>query len=140
MILLDEDDYGRKGERCSLVMLDRGTQWLNSFPAKTHSTNTTHEAFLMFASPHETISKLYTDNAAELINAAKRMRWRHDRSTPNRPQTNGTSERAVKRLLEGTRASLAAANMPHCFWPEASRCYAFLRNVTDKIQIGRAHV
>ena len=69
LILIDEDDYGRKGERCSLMMLDRGTQWLDSFPSKSHNTDATHGAFLMFASPSETISKIYTDNAGELIKA-----------------------------------------------------------------------
>jgi len=50
--------------------------------------------------------------------------------TPQRPQTNGVAERAVRTVLEGTRAILLASGLPHRWWVDATRCFCFLRNVS----------
>ena len=78
-------------------------------------------------------ARLYSDNSAEIIAAAKELKWLHDTSTPYRPQTNGVAERAIQRMKQGTRAVLLQSGLGHRWWTYAAKCYAFLRNVSDKI-------
>ena len=68
---------------------------------------------------------------SSLRQRAKLLRIIHDTSTPNRPETNGVAERAVRRVCEGTRAVLLQSGLPHRWWAEAAKCYCVLRNVSE---------
>ena len=87
-----------------------------------------------FAGPRDEVHLIYTDGAKELAAAAAELGWRHDTATPYRPQTNGVAERNVRRVLEGTRASLTASGLAHHWWPDASRCFCDLYNFTQIIR------
>ncbi len=52
-------------------------------------------------------------------------------ATPHRPQTNSVAERAVRMVLEGTRAVLLPSGLPYRRWADAARCSCFLRHVKD---------
>ena len=58
----------------------------------------------------------------------------HDTSTPYRPETNGIAERAVRRVKEGTSASLVQSGLPEDWWGEAMYFYCLLRCVYDQLQ------
>ena len=77
---------------------------------------------------------LYTDGAPEYKEAAEKLGWLHQKSTPYRPQTNGVAERNVQRIVQGTRAVLQQSCFEHCWWPEASECYWFLHNIIDMVR------
>ena len=77
---------------------------------------------------------VYVDNAPELLKAMEEFRWNHDSSTPHRPETNGVAERAVRRVKEGTSATLMQSGLTEDWWQEAMDCYCFLRCVHDKLQ------
>ena len=134
IIVGDEDVAGRGKQRVSLAVLDRGTGWIRSYPAKQHTANETFIALQDFAGPREPVKLLYTDGAPEYKEAAEKLGWIHQRSTPYRPQTNGVAERNVQRIVQGTRAVLQQSGMDHCWWPEASECYCFLHNVADALR------
>ena len=134
IIVGDEDVAGRGKQRVSLAVLDRGTGWIGSFPAKQHTASDTFTALQEFAGPREPVKLLYTDGAPEYKEAAEKLGWIHQRSTPYRPQTNGVAERNVQRIVQGTRAVLQQSGMDHCWWPEASECYCFLHNVADTLR------
>ena len=57
------------------------------------------------------------------------MASRHLRS--RRKATNGIAERAIRRVREGTGASLVQAGMDPIWWGEACQCYCFLRVTRD---------
>ena len=48
-----------------LVMLDRGTEYLDAFPVRDKTTESCKEADLEFAGPSNYIHELYTDGAPE---------------------------------------------------------------------------
>ena len=96
----------------------------------TKAANNTVDALLKFTGT-EKVSRIYTHGSGELAEACAKLEWPHDVSTPYRPQTNGVAERAVRRVLEGTRSILLASGLSHEWWPTASECFAFLSNVTD---------
>ena len=52
----------------------------------------------------------------------------------HRSETNGIAERAVRPVTEGTRSVLVQSGLhEELWWPDAIRCYCFLRCVIDKI-------
>jgi hypothetical protein len=57
--------------------------------------------------------RAYIDGSQELKGACKALGILRDVATPRRPQTNGVAERAVRRVLEGTRALLLARGLLH---------------------------
>ena len=64
----------------------------------------------------------YTDGSGELKNALDELEILHDTSTPHRPQTNGVAERAVRRVTEGTSATLLQSGFDEHWWDLAMSC------------------
>ena len=52
-------------------------------------------------------------------------------STPHRSETNGTAERPVRRIKEGTSAVLLQFSLGDEWWADTMECYCYLRNVQD---------
>ena len=73
------------------------------------------------------VQRVYSDNAREIRKPVLDI-WDgvtiHDTSCPGVPQTNGTAEGKVKKMVNGTRVALPTAGLPHCYWPLAAQCYA----------------
>ena len=132
IVLGKEEEISRHDDTCALVILDRFTRWLDCFPLPNRSAESTEDALNKFIGPKQKVKRFYTDCSAELIAAARALGWKHDTATPQRPQTNGVAERAVRRVLEGTRSILLASGLPHRWWSEACRCFCFLRNIHDE--------
>ena len=103
MVIAEVSDYSRHGDTVGLVMQDFGTKYIDFFPAATKSAADTQQALLQFAGPRDKVKRIYSDGSGELVSAIKEVGWRHDLATPNRPQSNGIAERAVRRVLEGTQ-------------------------------------
>ena len=66
-----EEGIGIDEASCALVLLDRGADYLDAFPMRHKTAESCAEAFFEFAGPTSYISELYTDDAPELIKAAK---------------------------------------------------------------------
>ncbi len=93
------------------VLYDRGTDWLDCYPAATRSLDNTVEAFKQWAGPKEKVQSFHCDNAHELIGAAQEFGWRIATATTGVPQTNGLTERMVRKSKEGGRCSIAQARI-----------------------------
>ena len=135
-IVLGQGAGSANGHLYSLVIQDRFTQFIMSYPSSTRSHEDCVQSFLQFASSTDTASNtpdFYSDNAPELTSAARECRWRIRTSIPHRPQTNGIAEAAVRRVIEGTRACLYRSGLPHAWWDYATECFCTLRNFSDKI-------
>ena len=113
IIIGDAEDESRHGDMTALIIQDRATRWLDCYPAVTKSAANTVKSLQHFVGPQDQVKLLYSDGAHENGAASDQMAWRHDIATPNRPQTNGVAERAVKRVLEGTRTTLYASGLGH---------------------------
>ena len=55
--------------RSALVILDRGTRWLQCYPLPDKSSDAAIKAFTSFLGPRESAQLFYSDNSQELINA-----------------------------------------------------------------------
>ena len=120
-VIINESDEGVDGERAALVILDRGTGWIDCYPVAVKTAEESVRALGDFVGPIVEVANFYSDNSPELIRAARDLSWVHGTATPGRPATNGVAERAVRSVLEGTRTVLEQAGLPHKFWPYACR-------------------
>ena len=121
-------DRGINGETCALVILDVATDFIECHPMKKKTADAAYSAMDEFEGPNRVVMRFHSDNAPELIKAAKMIGWRHTRSTPGVHESNAIAESAVRRVLNGTRAILDGAGFEPKWWPYACRCYCFLHN------------
>ncbi len=123
IILEKEEDLSRNGDRVAAILLDLYSKWLEGHAAKTNSADTTQAAINRFLGPSVAPDYVYSDNSKEIKKAMENLSWadRHDTSTPNRPQTNGTIERVVRKVKEGIRALLLQAGANPEWWADAMR-------------------
>ena len=125
------------GDKEALVVYDRATTCLDGFPAPTKDAEESTRAFQQFIGPQEKVKLLYSDGSGELDAASRTMEIPHDVSTPQRPQNNGVAERAVRRVIEGTRCCLLQSGLCHSWWREAMRAYCYNRNASDVVEGGK---
>ena len=82
------------------------------------------------------MKRSYSDNAEELIAAARELMIPHEASQQGMPETNGIIEREVSDMLCGTRTVMFAAELPGYVWSFAAPCYMHLDNCTTHPVIG----
>ena len=96
--VLGEESESLNNHRYAVVVQNLATQWLQSFPCKAKTSQETQKNPMMFQEPTRK-PKVNGKSCEELC-------WNHWTSTPDRSQTNGIAERAVRRVKEGTSAVL----------------------------------
>ena len=90
------------------MVQDLATQWIQSCPCNTKTSQETEKSLQKFFS------------------------WNHRRSTAHRSETNGIAERAVRRIKEGTSAVLLQSGQDEKWWADSVECYCYLRNMNKK--------
>ena len=86
----------------------------------------------MFVGPNAEIESFYSDNANELRDAAKSVKWCHTTNTPFASCTNGRVERRIRHVEEGTRTVLARARFPHRWWLHACKYFCHASNIRER--------
>ena len=100
--VLSEGCESRNNHRYAVVVQDLATQWIQSYPCKTKTSQETQRSLQKFLEPNRKPKVIYTDNSLEFGTACEDLSWNHCTSTPHRSETNGIAERAVRRVKEGT--------------------------------------
>ena len=131
IVLNNVNSIGMNGERAALFIMDMHTRFTDLVPVANKSAEEALKA-LRFYLGDVPATCIYSDNSKELTVAIREMDVIHQTATPHRPQTNAFAERGIRTMLEGTRASLLQAGLPHRFWPMAGRHHAFATAVTDQ--------
>ena len=129
--VLSDNCESRNNYRHAVVMQDLATQWIQSYPCKTKTSQETQRSLQKFLEPDRKPKVIYTDNSLEFGKACEDLSWNHCTSTPHRSETNGIVERAVRRVKEGTSAVLLQSGLNENWWADSMECYTYLRNVTD---------
>ena len=81
--------------------------------------------------------RVHTDNPKEVIEACQDLHRNYDTRTPRSSETNGVTERAVRRVQEGTAIACVQSGLPEEWWNCAMECHCYLRNVHDKMADGK---
>ena len=113
------------------------TQWIQSYPCKTKTSQETERSLQEFLEPSRKPKVIYTDNSLEFGKACEDLSWNHCTSTPHRSETNGIAERAVRRVKEGTSAVLLQSGLDENWWADSMECYTYLRNIQDLLSDGK---
>ena len=129
--VLSDTCESRSNHRYAVVVQDLATQWIQSYPCKTKTSQETQRSLQKFLEPERNPRVIYTDNSMEHLS------WNHCTSTPHRSETNGIAERAVRRVKEGTSALLLQSGVNESWWADSMEYYCYLRNVTDLLSDGK---
>ena len=118
-------------------MQDLATQWIQSYPCKTKTSQEAQRSLQKFLEPDRNPKVIYTDNSLEFGKACEDLSWNHCTCTPHRSETNGIVERAVRRVKEGTSAVLLQSGLDENWWADSKKCYTYLRNIQDLLSDGK---
>ena len=129
--VLSESCESRNNHRCAVVVQDLATQWIQTYPCKTKTSQETQKSLQKFLEPDRKPKEICTDNSLEFGKACEDLSWNDCTSTPHRSETNGIAERAVRRVKDGTSAVLLQSCLKENWWADSLECYTYLRNVTD---------
>ena len=110
-------------------MYDRAPRWLQRFPKLSSSAERTKEAFLAFMG-HKLVKSFYSDRAPEFRATARELGREFHSSGPGRPQSNGVADRAVRRVIEGTRVTREQFGFPQKWWSIAARHFCMAHTIT----------
>ena len=135
--LLSESCESRNNHRYAIVVQDLATQWIQSYPCKTKISQETQRSLQKFLEPVRKPKVIYTDNSLEFGKACEDLSWNHCTSTPHISETNGTAERAVRRVKEGTSAVLLQPGLDENCWADSMECKTYLRNIQDLLSDGK---
>ena len=135
--VLSEGCGSRNNHRYAVVVQDLATQWIQSYPCKTKTSQETQRSLQKFLEPDRKPKVIYTDNSLEFGKACEELSWNHCTSTPHRSETNGIAERAVRRVKEGTSAVLLQSGLDEAWWADSMECETYLRNIQDLLSDGK---
>ena len=89
-----KESESRNNYRYAVVVQDLATQWIQSYPCKTKSSQETQKNLMKFLEPTRTPIVMYTDNSLEFGKSCEELSWSHCPSTPHRSETNGIAEKS----------------------------------------------
>ena len=135
--VLSEGCGSRNSHRYAVVVQDLATQWIQSYPCKTKTSQETQRSSQKVLEPNKKPKVIYADNSLEFGKACEDLSWNHCTSTPHRSETIGIAERAVRRAKEGTSPVLLQSGLNESWWADSMECYTYLRNVTDLLFDGK---
>ena len=118
--VLSDNCESRNNHRYAVVVQDLATQWIQSYPCKTKTSQETERSLQKFLEPTRKPKVIYTNNSLEFGKACEDLSWNHCTSTPHRSETNGIAERAVRRVKEGTSAVLLQSGLDENWWADSS--------------------
>ena len=104
--VLSDNCESRNNHRYAVVVQDLATQWIQSYPCKTTTSQETQRSLQKFLEPDRKPKVIYTDNSLEFGKSCEDLFWNHCTSTPHRSETNSIAERRVGKIKEGTSAVL----------------------------------
>ena len=135
--VLSEGCESRNNHRYAVVVQDLATQWIQSYPCKTKTSQETGRSLQKFLEPNRKPEVIYTDNSLEFGKVCEDLSWTQCTSTPHRLETNGIAERAVRRVEEGTSTVLLRSGLDENWWADSMECFSYLRNIQDLLSDGK---
>ena len=135
--VLNEESGSRNNHRYAVVVQDLASQWIQSYPCKTKTSQETDKSLRNFLEPSRKPKVFCTGNSLEFGKSRQSLSWDHRPSTPHRSETNGIAERAVRRVKEGTSAVSLQSGLGERWWSDSVECFRYLRHVQDLLADGK---
>ena len=135
--VLSEGCESRNNHRHAVVVQDLATQWIQSYPCKTKTSQGTERSLQKFLEPTRKPKVIYTDNSLWFGKACEDLSWNYCASTPHRSETNEIVERAARRIKEMTSAVLLQSGLGEEWWADFMVRYCYTRHVQDLVCDGK---
>ena len=119
------------------MVQDLATQWIQSYPCKTKTSQETEKSLRKSLEPLENPKVIYSENSLEFGKSCEDVSWNHRTSTHHRSETNGIAEKTVRRIKEGTSAVLLQSGLHEKWWDDSMECFCYLRNVQNLVGDGK---
>ena len=91
--VLSEGSESRDNHRYAVVAQDLATQWIQSYPCQTTTSQETRKSLQKFL-PTRKPKVIHTGNSIQFGKACEDLSWNHCTSTPHRSETNGIAEKS----------------------------------------------
>ena len=136
--VLSESCESRNNHRYAVVVQDLATQWIQSYPCKTKTSQETQRSLPKFLESNWKSKVIYTDNSLEFGKACEQFSRNHLHvyTTKDRRPTVLKKE-GVRSVKEGTSAVLLQSGLNESWWADSMECYTYLRNVQDLLSDGK---
>ena len=134
--ILSKESELRNNHRFAVVAQDLATQRLQSYPCETETSQEAQKNPIKFLEPTRKPKVVYTGNPSEFGKSCEELSWNHCTSTPHRSETNGTAERAMRRVKEDTFTVLLQSSLDEKWWADSVECPCHLRNIQDLLSDG----
>ena len=85
----NEESESRNNHRYVVVVQDLATQWLQSYPCKTKTSQETQKNLMKFLEPARKPEVMYTDNSLDFGKSCEELSWNHCTSTTHRSEQMG---------------------------------------------------
>ena len=131
LVTMSEAELGIDSDRVALVVKDVATDFRYVYPSSRRAARDVILALKHFIRQEDTVEVFYSDNAPELVSAAKVLVWKHIIGRDYISTSNSVAERAVRSSLEGTRANLIQSGLHHSYWPYAARHWCIAHNIIE---------
>ena len=99
--ILSEGCESLHNHRHAVVVQDLATEWLQSYPRETETSQETHKSLMKFLELSRKPKVIYTDSSLEFGKSCEELSWNHCGSTPHRSETNGIAERESSAQSKG---------------------------------------
>ena len=124
VVTRDLRDHGLESEKVALVVEDVFSKLRYVYPSPAKEADQCHEDLQHFLQVGDKVGVVYSDNAPELKDGVKRMKFRHNTSRAYVDENKAVIEREIRTVLEGTKANLTQAGLPDSLWPYAAQHHA----------------
>ena len=125
--VLSEGCESRNNHRYAVVVQDLATQWIQSYPCKTQTSQETQRSLQKLLEPDRKPKVIHTDNSLEFAKGCEDLSWNHCTSTPHRSETNGIAERAVRTVsIVAIRSGWKLVGRFHGMLYLSAKCYRSL--------------
>ena len=75
--ILSEESESRNNHRNAVVVQDLATQWIQSYPCKTKTSQVTQKSLMKFLEPTRKPKVIHTDNSLEFGKSCEDLSWNH---------------------------------------------------------------
>ena len=134
--IISEESESRNNHRYAVVVQDLATQWLQSYPCKTKTSQETQKSPMKLLEPTRKPKVIYTDNSLEF----GKILWRITLESlyVNATQIGNTWDcwESSAQSEKGTCAVLLQSGLDNEWWADSMECYYYLRNIHDILSYG----
>ena len=121
--VLSEGCESRNNHRYAVVVQDSATQWIQSYPCKTKTSQETQRSLQKFLEPTRKPRVIYTDNSIEFGKSSEDLSWNHCTSTPHRSENTWD---CWKSSAQSERRHLCSIVAIRSGWKLVGRFYGML--------------